>query len=198
MLKIIALFLGMLSISVHAVTLSVVLPDSCSKPVLAVSCGDVVQPPNPPIIPPPNPPSGNACVGWNVRTIDLAYPVGGNSPRIFTDRYGSFGNTDMLVFRFRTPATDATGASLVMSEYSSYPAAFRTAALATAPCVLPPASVIASSMSQSPVFNISLKPAFGLILLAPNTTYYVNVVNQMNGQRSCPSSNCAMYVDFLN
>jgi hypothetical protein len=151
----------------------------------------------------------SACtaLGYTGHGVDIAYPTTVNSPRVFTDKtVGNFGANDMIVVRFVAAASEGNGSNLVASEWASFPAAFRLATLATAPCVVatsatPTATILASKISQAPGLNMSLTAQFGVIKLTPGATYYVNYVNRdsyNSTSSSCNAGNCGMYIDFNN
>ncbi len=151
--------------------------------------------------------SACAAAGYVGHGVDLVYPTSTNSPRVLTTpTVGSFGGSDMIVARFVAAASEGNGSNLVASEYSIYPAAFRLATLSTTPCVVatsatPSGNILASKISQAPGLNMALAGGFGVIKLTPGATYYVNYVNRDSygsTASSCPSSNCAMYIDFNN
>ena len=154
----------------------------------------------------------SACTaqGYTGRGVDIPYPVSANSARVFTPNLGNFGPNEMIVVRFVAPTSETTpGATIVASEYSSYAPAFRLATLSTKPCEVAPstaitASILGSTISQAPNFSMALNGTGGFsypIKLTPGATYYVNYVNRQaygSSASSCPSGNCAMYIDFKN
>lgn len=150
----------------------------------------------------------SACtaLGYVGHGVDMVYPTVRNSTRILTTSVGNFGANDMIVARFVAPASESNGSTLIASEYSIYPAAYRLATLSTSPCVvatsgIPSGAVLKSVISQAPTFSMSLAGGLGVVKLTPGATYYVNYVNRdayNSISNSCGSGNCAMYIDFNN
>jgi len=136
----------------------------------------------------------------NQKTIDIAWPQGNNV------RVQVAGFSDqVLVIRFTTPAVSARDKSLQVSQLPSAPQVFRVATLATQPGIVASGpgtstTMLASSVSQSPVFRLAVGTGrMGLIGLKPATTYYLNVVNRDNygGPSNCVG-NCGVNIDFTN
>jgi hypothetical protein len=132
---------------------------------------------------------------------DIAWPQGGNTPRLPIPNFGD----GVLVIRFVTPAASTRQPSLQVSQIGGTPQVFRLATLATQPGVVamkPGASgpILASAVSQSPVFRLVVGTGrVGLIGLAPSTTYYLNVVNRdgYSGPSNC-TGKCGVNIDFTN
>lgn len=156
-----------------------------------------------------------ACTaaGYVGHGVDIAWPVAGNTPRVFTTpTVGNFGDSDMIVVRFVAPLTDTSnpvGSTITASEFSSYPSTPRLATLSTAPCVVatsgtPNSTILAASATTGApnLYMALVGTGFGYqAKLIPGQTYYINYVNRTNynGAASCTSSsNCAVYIDFKN
>jgi len=151
----------------------------------------------------------SACTsaGYTGHGVDIAYPTVANATRVFTDKtVGNFGGSDMIVVRFVAALSEGNGSTISAVEYSNFPAAFRLATLSTAPCVVatsgtPSGNVLKAVISQGPILNMALAGGLGVVKLTPGATYYVNYVNRDtygSSANSCPSSNCAMVIDFNN
>jgi hypothetical protein len=148
-----------------------------------------------------------AAMGLTSLTVEIPYPLTANSPRVFTPQLGAFGDNAAVVVQFRTPPNPDFSSALQLSEYSSFPAAFRVATLATVPCVIATAPnagspVIGSIVSQGPLFHLSVGPGgvASSIRLEPDAVYYVTYVNR-NGygsDASCGVPSCGAYIDFNN
>jgi len=90
----------------------------------------------------------------------------------------TYGDGEVLVVRFTTP--NAPGAaSLQISQAAGQKQLFRLATLATQPGVVAKAPGGTSQLSQSPVFHFVVggTARLGVFVLAPSTTYYLNVIN---------------------
>lgn len=200
-LGVVCLIVLLMSVSKGA-TLSVPLPDGCT-PVLAgytVTCQATAPVPPPVVIPPTHPP-GNSCAGWNVRQVNVSFPVSMNNPRLLTRTIGNFGNFDMIVIRFVAVAGQSGRLKMGFDGAD----VTRLATLATVPCAVATsgttsATILASSGGSQPVFSVTT-PGVGAasaIKLVPGTAYYANFVNRSdyNGVPTCSSSNCPAYIDF--
>jgi hypothetical protein len=141
-----------------------------------------------------------SCPGFaNTIVIDLDYAVGVQSGKTTS---ATFGNTEIVVARFTTPATVNNygyGGYLTVGQAEASLASLRNVALSTTACDFTPtargknvASGIAPSMffSAPKVGETAVPPN-----LLPNTTYYFNVKNlDALGVGQCSSGNCPVLV----
>ena len=132
------------------------------------------------------------------KTVGIAWPSG-NNVRLQVPDFGS----GVLVVRFTTPASSTRNPSLQVSQLPGAPQVFRVATLSTQPGLVaagPSAMVLASAVSQSPVFRLTVGTGrLGLVGLKPATTYYRNVANRDNYAAPCNcNGNCGVNVDFTN
>jgi hypothetical protein len=135
------------------------------------------------------------------KIVDIAWPQGKNVRLQVPD----FGD-GALVVRFTTPAASVREPSLQVSQLAKTPQVFRVATLATQAGVMATgpgtsATILASAVSQSPVFRLSVGGVsrIGLTALQPNTTYYLNIANRdsYTGPCNC-TGQCGVNIDFTN
>jgi hypothetical protein len=151
----------------------------------------------------------SACTaqGFTGKLLDLSYAPG--NTRLSSDTIGSFGNANALVLRFTTPAVTGDTSSIQFSQIAGTPQVFRVATLATQPCQIATSasssgSILASAVSQSPVFRLQIGglSRLGVTALTPGTTYYITVVNRNSYSDTVGSctktSSCGVYTDLLN
>jgi len=153
----------------------------------------------------------SACTaaGYTGHGIVIPYPVSGNSTRVWTQNFATFGNNEMIVVGFQTPAAEISpGASILLSYQAGNDHNLRLATLSTQPCVVATSTATSSTIlgslaqNQSPNFNILVTgtAASWQVKLQPSTWYYVNYVNRRdyNGAASCTTGDCRAYIDFNN
>ena len=151
----------------------------------------------------------SACTaqGFAGKLLDLSYAPG--NTRLSSDTLGSFGNANALVLRFTTPGVAGDTSSIQFSQIAGTPQVFRVATLATQPCQIATSasssgSILASAVSQSPVFRLQIGglSRLGVTALTPGTTYYITVVNRNSYSDTVGSctktSSCGVYTDLLN
>jgi hypothetical protein len=200
--KVPGLFLALLfaAASASAADLTIVAPGcsswSLSGSTLTCSSGSGSVPaptPTPPPVTPPSVPNVIACAGFpRTQVIDAAWPASNVTLRSLS---AGFGNGVALVVRFHTGLKGGFG-RITMAEWGSTPT-FRTAVLSQRPCDwTPQASVYATSIGVTSSVNFSVgQNTFGYPELNANTTYYLNVRNDVNGMPSCADT-CDIFVDL--
>ena len=142
-----------------------------------------------------------ACSGYaNTIVMNLSYVPGSVSQQITSS---AFGNNDIVVATFRTPATLTNGGNggfLNVVEAGGGPNG-RTAALSTSPpptCDMSPNSATRatnySSGSNYAKIYFRSDPNYGVVL-QPDTQYYFYVTNRSAaGAGTCPGGNCPVAV----
>ena len=174
--------------------------------------------------------SGCSALGYtDARWVDAAYPNGANINvnYIFSTAKnaagatnGIFLNQSALVLRFTTPALGVNDAVSPNFQAEVQSNGSRQATLGTAPCLVPTTNsktggVVRALISQTPTFiaqvvaggvcpytALSCAGTYaGVTWLAPNTTYYITLVNKgsfTGPANTCNSANCDMRWNFNN
>jgi hypothetical protein len=146
-----------------------------------------------------------SCSGFN-STVVMNFPyVPGTQKQIDTNAMGvGFGNNDIVVATFTTPAVMTTGGKNFQIAVVHYPGpnATRTIALSTAPCDFSSSLVPGKSTAanDTPYLIGSATKSVGVVLL-PNTKYYLNIKNlTTSGAPSCGSDdgNCPIQVTLIS
>ena len=157
----------------------------------------------PPTTPPPT--GGTiSCSGYQTQVIDLPWGrIGSGNVQLATT---GFGNGMIVVGRFTTPnvvpttvARAGIGAVTSIANVTVY----RTAALSLTPCDFPVPNPIgnnSATVTGTPSPNVTYQiggPSPYYAVLQPNTTYYFNIKNEVNGAPTCPAGKtCDMYVQL--
>jgi hypothetical protein len=149
--------------------------------------------------PPPSDGWTGTCPGYT-KTLVLDLPWTAQSK--VTSK--GFGNDTMLVARFTTPNTSVqSGSATIASAEWLPPRVMRTASISTSPCDLTGTGTgaVSGGWTQTPGWTYQIlgtaSRLSGRIVLQPNTTYYVNIVNRdSTGQSTCTSSACEMIVQL--
>ena len=153
------------------------------------------------------------------KMIAASFPIpGGTANRYFTDmttvnciiagngaRDGFMCN-DAIVVDFVAPAAGDKSLSLQMFQTNSPTgmSALRTVTLSTQPCdwAVPASAnaLYASNTVQTAVLSLRTDgvTSWGWINLVPGQTYYLNVMNFVNGQNMCTSGRCDVFFSFTN
>lgn len=141
-----------------------------------------------------------SCPGWNTLVLDLNWASAGNVAADSAGQ-GSFGNNEMVIARFTTPA--GTAANLGHISAYEWPGGGgpvpRTAALSATPCNVD-TSLAAGALTQASTPNIYYRvggtDAYYPVL-QPNTTYYFNIINRNSaGSHSCGAGVCPIRVEL--
>jgi hypothetical protein len=183
-----------------AADLTIVAP-GCSSWSLAgstltcASTGTAPAPtPTPPPVPTPPPiPTSIHCAGFaTTQVLDASWPASNVTRRSLSS---GFGNGVALVVRFTTGFKAGFG-RLTVAEWGSAPT-FKTSALSQRPCDWSPqASPYANAVGVTVGSNFSVgQNSFGYPELNANTTYYLNLKNEVNGMASCADS-CDVFIDL--
>lgn len=152
-----------------------------------------------------SPPPPGACPGFaNTRSITIPWgAVASGNVDVYTSKAGGFGPNDIVVAQFTTPATTAANVwgKVSAAENGGGPIP-RTASLSLTPCDFPSPNPIGGLLAtvgggSSP----SVQWAIGgssvyYPILKPNTTYYFNIKNQVNGVTTCSGSACNMIIEL--
>ena len=161
---------------------------------------------NPPSATPPPPTGTISCSGYATQVIDIPWgTVNSGSVRMTTK---GFTNGMIVVGRFTTPNVVPTGtprAKVQSAESSSQTGPIqRTAALSLTPCTFASPnpigglwSTVTNTTSPSVTYQVNGTSSYYPVL-APNTTYYFNLKNEMNGAPTCPAQfgSCDMYIEI--
>lgn len=154
---------------------------------------------------PPPPTSSISCSGYATQVIDIPWgAINTGSVRLTTK---GFTNGMIVVARFTTPnvvpAANAR-AKVQSAESSSQTGPIqRTAALSLTPCTFSSPnpigglwSTVTNTTSPSVTYQVNGTSSYYPIL-APNTTYYFNIKNELNGAPTCPAQfgSCDMYIE---
>ncbi|MDE2004447.1 MAG: hypothetical protein KGJ25_13070 [Betaproteobacteria bacterium] len=158
--------------------------------------------------PPPTstPTSTISCSGYATQLIDIPWgKVGSGSVRVTTK---GFTNGMIVVGRFTTPNVVPSGtpqATVAAAESSSTTGPIaRTAALSLTPCDFPSPnpigglwSTISGGTSPTVAYQVNGTSPYYAVL-APNTTYYFNIKNEVSGMPTCPAQfgSCDMYIEI--
>ena len=167
----------------------------------------------------------------DARWVDVNYPNGqnlnidyifGTAKNAAGAMNGIFGNKSALVVRFTTPALGVNDAVFPNFAAEVGSNGNRQATIGTAPCLVPTtnsktAPVVRTMISQTPGFAVEVVPGglcpgtalacatqspyVGTTYLAPNTTYYITLVNKgsfSGAANTCTSGNCDMRWNFNN
>jgi len=161
-------------------------------------------------------PAAITVPGWSVRLIDLPWNGIGNV-RLYSDTFGPFGNNDMLLVRFTTPATNDT-ATIQVVQAGGQPQVNRVLTLATEPGLIsdklmpvvtgigavaqPVGPILAATAGTAPVIHmqVGIPSRVGMVGLKPNTVHYLTVVNRngFGGTASCTAASCGVDIDLQN
>jgi hypothetical protein len=150
------------------------------------------------------PPSGGpiSCAGFsNTYVLDLPWgPPGSPAPRLTS----KMSHNDIVVGRFTTPSTTAPGVySMIKGGNWTGDQILRTASLSLTPCDFPypnPVGRLATTTQGTP--SPSVTYAVGgtssyYAILQPNTTYYFNIKNEVNGASTCAAGqNCDFFIEL--
>jgi len=154
------------------------------------------------------PPSGGpiSCAGFRATHV-LDIPWGAPSsaaPRVLTSSAGGFGNNEIVVGRFTTPASTAPGVfAVIKSAEWGDQQHLRTASLSQTPCDFSypnPLGRLATTTVGTP--SPSVNYAIGgtstyYAILQPSTTYYFNIKNEASGVSTCaPGESCNMFIEL--
>lgn len=144
--------------------------------------------------PPPNNNGGGIgnCAGFN---NTIVVPVTGGV-RAFSATGGAFGNGTAMVAQFTTGSRTGFG-KIAAVEYNGQPTP-RTSVVSASSCDFGQQQYAAANqqgMSVTTVFSVGPN-AYGYPALQPNTTYYFNIENKVNGQDTCSAGDCPMSVDL--
>ena len=134
-----------------------------------------------------------SCSGFN-NTITV--PVS-NRVRAYSSTGGGFGNGTAMVVKFTTGANNGFG-QIAAVEYNGQPTP-RTSVLSANSCDFGPqqyAAAVQQGMSVTTVFSVGPN-SWGYPALQPNTTYYFNIQNKVNGQDTCAAGDCPMSIDLV-
>ncbi|HJU24036.1 MAG TPA: hypothetical protein VJ891_16140, partial [Casimicrobiaceae bacterium] len=149
--------------------------------------------------PPPPPPGGAiSCPGY---ATTLAYTLPWTLAASVITK--GFNNSAIVVATFTTPATGVVSglANLSSIEYGDGKA-WRTASLSTLPCDLTGTGFGKAARwkgnTQGPSLTYQINGiSTGAIVLQPNTTYYLNIINQDSlGRPSCTTATCNMIIQL--
>jgi hypothetical protein len=143
-----------------------------------------------------------SCPGFsNTIVIDLNYTAGVQSGK--TTSGATFGNAEIVVARFTTPATVNSygyGGYLSVVQADASLASQRTVALSTTACDFTVQATSHTNVAHGINPNVYFyAPKVGVAPLVwslqPNTTYYFNVTNRdALGMGQCSSGNCPVLV----
>ena len=180
---------------------------------ITVNCtqsGGTVSPPPtsppPPTTPPPPPGGTISCAGFSAtHVIDIAWGAPASAaPRVLTSSNGGFGNNQIVVARFTTPATTAAGVfAVIKSAEWGDQQHLRSASLSQTPCDFSnpnPLGRLATTTvgTPSPSVNYAVggtSPYYAILL--PSTTYYFNIKNEAQGVSTCaPGESCNMFIEL--
>jgi hypothetical protein len=180
--------------TVSATTTFSVVATNASGPSLSRSVTVNITPAAPP------PPTGQlSCPGYkNTIVLDFDYVA---RRQVMKPTPVPFGNGDIVVARFTTPANlanNGSGGFVNAIEYAGL-TAFRTGVLSTTPCdfnyeadsshaQFTNASV---GVSATVYFSSSI---YGGVVLQPGKTYYFNIKNDQFGTSTCGGSDCPIAV----
>ncbi|MHB8723972.1 MAG: hypothetical protein ACYC9Z_01140 [Casimicrobiaceae bacterium] len=153
---------------------------------------------------PPSPTSTISCTGYSTQVVDISWAASKGSVRVTTK---GFTNGMVVVGRFTTPNVVPAGtpqATVAAAESNSTTGPIpRTAALSLTPCSFPSPnpigglwSTISGGTSPTVAYQVNGTSSYYAVL-APNTTYYFNIKNEVNGQPTCPAQfgSCDMYIE---
>jgi hypothetical protein len=149
--------------------------------------------------PPPSDGWAGTCPGYS-KTI--VYDLPWNAQSKITTK--GFANGTMLVARFTTPNTSVqSGSATIASAEWLPPRVTRSASISTSPCDLggTGTGAVSGGWTQTPGWTYQIlgtaSRLSGRVVLQPNTTYYVNIVNRDSaGQSTCTTSTCEMIVQL--
>ena len=142
---------------------------------------------------------GISCAPYATVVIPVVTVPGSISQRYSTVSYGGFGNGTVAVAKFTTSAATSGTGSFRIGEFAGGPLP-RTSSISTTPCDFTPTSAggTALRMNQSSSwfqYFIISSSRLGFVTLQPNTTYYINVKNQLSGADTCPSASCDIGIE---
>jgi hypothetical protein len=150
--------------------------------------------------PPPNGPV--SCPGFNKTVyIEMPWQTTTQANRVQTGNYGGLGPNDALVVKFTAPQGVQSYANglITSAEYGgiSLP---RYATFTTTPCDFTSLTHWGVDVASTTTITFRLQvggtPGF-VSYMAPGQSYYLNLKStDRNGNRSCTSSVCNVYVDF--
>ncbi len=153
---------------------------------------------------PPPPTSTISCSGYATQLVDISWAASKGSVRVTTK---GFTNGMIVVGRFTTPKVVPAGTpqatvSAAESSSSTGPIA-RTAALSLTPCSFPSPnpigglwSTVSGGTTPTVAYQVNGTSPYYAVL-APNTTYYFNIKNEVSGKPTCPAQfgSCEMYIE---
>lgn len=144
---------------------------------------------------------GISCAPYGTVVLPVATVPGQMSGRYTTLDYGGFGNGAVAVVPFKTsPATTGSGA-LIFAEFASG-TLMRTASISTSACDFTPVSAGGTALAVQQVtgwtayFTVG-NPRLGYLKLNPNTQYFMNIKNQINGVDVCGLGTCDILAKVL-
>jgi hypothetical protein len=131
------------------------------------------------------------CEGFTRTTfVDLQWVNTSVVGRLLTSKYGSFGQNDALVIKFRVPDSHVTGgASFRMAEWGGG-SVKRRATLSQTACDFTPSDARVNMWE-----SITISASMGIgepYQLRAGQTYYLNLKNL-----TCTTSSCNMFLDFM-
>lgn len=137
---------------------------------------------------------GIVCAGFSsTEVITMPWSLAGQD---FSAKYGGFGNGVALVIKFTTGATSSPYLGLVgVAEYVDPPTG-RTGTLSTQPCDFGAGIASKSDNTTLGQYFTVANPTSGYPDLQPNTTYYYNVTNSINGQQTCSGGSCNAIINL--
>jgi len=150
------------------------------------------------------PPSGGAisCPGFNnTYVLDLPWGAPGTAaPRLSS----KMSNNDIIVGRFTTPNATLAGVyAAIKGGNWTGDQILRTASLSTNPCNFPypnPLGKLATTTQGSPSPSVNYAVGGSSLyyaILQPNTTYYFNIKNEVNGVSTCAAGqNCDFFIEL--
>ncbi|HEV2219896.1 MAG TPA: hypothetical protein VGV08_04985 [Casimicrobiaceae bacterium] len=153
---------------------------------------------------PPPPPGTISCSGYSTQVVDILWSANKGSVRVATK---GFTNGMIVVGRFTTPNVVPAGTPLAKvwgaeSNSTTGPIA-RSAALSLTPCDFPSPnpvggmwSTVSGGTSPSVTYQVNGTSTYYAVL-APNTTYYFNIKNEVSGRPTCPAQfgSCDMFIE---
>ncbi len=133
----------------------------------------------------------------NTVVMNAAWPASRRTTRTLTSAGGAFGANTAFVLKFTTGSTTGYG-MLASAEYGSSPTG-KTSVLSSQPCDFgPQPSLFATQqgVTVTTTFKVGTSDPAGYPVLAPNTTYYLNIKNEVNGVQTCSGSSCDAFIDL--
>ncbi|MDQ6621142.1 MAG: hypothetical protein M3Z31_15845 [Pseudomonadota bacterium] len=138
---------------------------------------------------------GIACTGYQTAVLPASWPTSGVTTRSLSNSVTTFGDKVALVVKFTTGSKPGFG-RITGAEWGSSPTP-KTAVLSASPCDFgQQASLYALQTGVTVSINFSVGPnSWGYPALDPNTTYYLNVKNEVDGAATCNGA-CDIFIDL--